>query len=189
MSGKLIVLSAPSGAGKTTIYKALLKELPDATYSVSVTTRKPREGEVNGRDYFFVSEEEFKNLIQKKEFLEHARVHDNWYGTRRSFIKEQLARGKHILLDIDVQGALSIKEQMPQALLIFIMAPSLEELKRRLQKRGTDHPDIIRTRLKNAREEIARKELFDYVVINDDLRACIEKIKSIIQKEPSHELS
>lgn len=189
MTGKLIVLSAPSGAGKTTLYKALLKQLPDTTYSVSVTTRPKRKGEVHGRDYFFVTEAEFQHLIKNNEFIEYARVHNNWYGTRRSFIEKQLQLGKNILLDIDVQGAINIKQQMPKAILIFIMAPSMEELKKRLTKRGTDHPRVIENRLANAEKEIRQKDKFDYIFINDDLERCIKEIKRVLQKEALHEFS
>ena len=181
--GLLIVISAPSGTGKTTLCHMLLKEFPEMEFSVSYTTRKPRKGEVNGRDYFFVDEETFKRMIEENDFLEWARVYGNYYGTSRSQVEKALREGRDLLLDIDVQGALQVKKNMPEAVLIFIMPPSLKELERRLRKRGTDDEKTIEKRLKVAREEIKQAVHYDYIVVNDELEVAFTKLKAIITAE------
>ncbi len=181
--GKLFVLSAPSGGGKSTIVRRLLKEMENMEYSISVTTRPKRKGEINGKDYYFVSEREFKKMIENNEFLEYAVVHNHYYGTKKSIIEEKLKAGKSILLDIDVQGAINIKKLMPDAVLIFIDIPSLKELEKRLRNRGTDSEEVIKLRLENAKKELEYKNKYDYVVMNDNLEKCINEIKAIIKKE------
>jgi len=181
--GLLIVISAPSGTGKTTLCHMLLKELPNAVFSVSFTTREPREGEVNGRDYWFVSKEEFERRIREGDFLEWAQVYGYYYGTSKGQVLKALKEGKDVILDIDTQGALQVKERFPEAVLIFILPPSLKELERRLRKRGTDPEDVIEKRLKLAREEIKKAKFYDYIVVNDKLEVAYSKLKSIITSE------
>ncbi|WP_457680197.1 guanylate kinase [Thermovibrio sp.] len=181
--GLLIVISAPSGTGKTTLCHMLLKEFLNMEFSISYTTRKPREGEVNGRDYFFITKEEFLRKVEEGDFLEWAEVYGNLYGTSKSQVLKALREGKDVLLDIDTQGALQVKKNFPEAVLIFILPPSLKELERRLRKRGKDPEEVIEKRLKVAREEIKRAPLYDYIVVNDLLEVAYEKLKSIITAE------
>jgi len=181
--GLLIVISAPSGTGKTTLTRMLLKEFPNIEFSISFTTRKPRPGEVNGKDYWFISREEFLKRIEEGDFLEWAEVYGNLYGTSKSQVLKALNEGKDVLLDIDTQGALQVKENFPEAVLIFILPPSLEELERRLRNRGTDPEEVIEKRLKIAREEIKRAKFYDYIVVNDVLEVAYNKLKSIISAE------
>ncbi len=183
--GLLIVISAPSGTGKTTLCHMLLKEFPNIKFSVSFTTRKPRPGEVNGKDYWFVTREEFLQKVKEGDFLEWAEVYGNLYGTSKSQVLKALNEGKDILLDIDTQGALQVKENFSDAVLIFILPPSLKELERRLRKRGTDPEEVIEKRLKVAREEIKRAKFYDYIVVNDILEVAYSKLKSIITAEKS----
>ena len=185
--GKLFVLSAPSGGGKTTVAYNLLPTMEDLEYSISVTTRPMRSGEVNGKDYFFVSVEEFKTMEANGEFLETAPVHGNFYGTRISFIKEKTSSGKSIIMDIDVQGALNIKKLMPDSVLIFIVPPSAEELERRLRNRATDSDEVIQLRLQNSLKEMTFQDQYDYVVVNDKLEDCIAKVRKVIEQETSDE--
>jgi guanylate kinase len=179
----LIILIAPSGGGKSTIGKRVLNECPNVEYSISFTTRKPRGNEVNGKDYFFISEEEFKAKTQESDFLEYAFVHGNWYGTSRQFIKSRLKCGKHILLDIDVHGAKQIIGSGIDAVTIFILPPSVEVLKNRLIERGTDSKEVMEQRLRNARKEIEEAESFQYLVLNDDLQTAVNTVKNIISVE------
>jgi guanylate kinase len=181
--GILFVVTAPSGAGKTTLCDMVLEAVPGLEYSVSVTTRPRRKGEVDGKDYTFVSRDEFEKLLRKDEFLEHAVVYDNYYGTRRSVIGESLARGKDIVLDIDLQGALQIKEKGYPAVFVYIVPPSIKELERRLRGRKTDPEEIILKRLSLAREEMAHIDEYDYLVVNDDLRIAFEEFKAIVLAE------
>ncbi|MBN1622196.1 MAG: guanylate kinase [Endomicrobiales bacterium] len=181
--GIIIVISAPSGAGKSTLYKKLVKTVPNLSYSISYTTRSRRKGEVNGRDYFFVTEPKFKSLIKKGEFVEWARVHGNYYGTSRRLIERIINSGRDIILDIDVQGAVSIRKLYPTAVLIFIMAPSFKELEKRIRKRKKDSEETIKKRLCNARKELKFMPHYDYLVINDKLSNSLCKIKSIIATE------
>jgi len=183
LKGLLIVISAPSGTGKTTLTHMLLKEFPDMEFSVSYTTRKPRPGEVNGKDYFFVDRETFEKMIEEGDFLEWAEVYGNLYGTSKSQVLKALNEGKDILLDIDTQGALQVKRNFPEAVLIFILPPSFKELERRLRSRGTDDEETIERRLKIARVEVERAPLYDYIVVNDRLEKAYEKLKSIVIAE------
>lgn len=173
---RLIVISAPSGAGKTTLCDRLLKEFPTLTLSISSTTRAPRGQEKHGREYFFLSKDEFQKQIDAGRFAEWAEVHGNFYGTSKKVIEKAFAAGKSVLLDIDVQGAESLKKSYPkEAYLIFISPPSLDVLEKRLRSRGTDSEQSIQKRMKNARDEMSRIPIFHKVVINDELeRACSE---------------
>lgn len=182
VSGRLFIISAPSGAGKTTLCNAILKKFPDLYYSISHTTRKPRAGEQNGVDYFFITVNEFKQNIEKGIWAEWAEVHGHFYGTSAQFIDRHLADGKNILLDIDVNGARQILSRYPNSITIFIMPPTLETLKQRLISRGTDSEEIIAKRLKNAKTEIAQKDLYRYIVVNDSLPEAIEMLCSIISE-------
>lgn len=178
--GILIVISSPSGAGKTTITKHLVNKIRNIKLSVSLTTRKPRSGEVNGIDYKFVSLKDFKEKVKKKLFLEHAKVFDNYYGTLKSQIIIDLKKGKNILFDIDWQGARQIKKKFTKDLIsIFILPPSLDELKRRLSKRERSK-SFIKKRMSKAKREIMHWSEYDYAVVNDNLKSCISKIQNII---------
>jgi guanylate kinase len=181
--GKIIVLSAPSGAGKSTLYKEILKVVKNLKYSISHTTRPKRSGEVNGRDYFFINEENFKKLIKKKEFVEWAKVHGNYYGTSCSFINKTINSGYDVILDIDVQGALQLKKIYPEAVLIFIMAPSFKELERRLVLRKKDSAEVIRQRLVNAKKEISYMPKYNYLIINDKFKEALNNLNAIIISE------
>ena len=167
--GTLFVLSAPSGGGKSTVLHAVLKSIDGLSYSVSVTSRKPRKKEVNRKDYYFVSVEEFKELIEKKAFYEWAEVHGNYYGTRISTVDRLLHSGSDVVMDIDVQGASNIKKIQPAAITIFLLPPSTKILETRLRRRDTDDDEEVELRMQNAAEEIANCLSFDYLVVNDDL--------------------
>lgn len=181
--GMIIIVSAPSGAGKTSICDAVIKSDKNVVYSVSTTTRSPRRGEKNGREYFFVDENTFKNMVKKNMFVEWATVHNNFYGTSKKFLEQIINKGKDILLDIDVQGALKIKKQYKDAVMIFITTPTLKILKERLIKRNKDSLDVIKTRIKNAKKELTYVPKYDYLVLNDKLDVSIENVKSIIRTE------
>ena len=183
IKGKLIVISGPSGSGKTTISSKLLELLPDLEDSVSFTTRSPRPGEKNSRDYFFISPEEFQKRIGENKFLEYAVVFDHYYGTLRHRVLNKLEQGKNILLTIDVQGAAQIKKNYPEAVLIFLMPPGEEALRERLTNRATDDPEEISKRLANAKEEMAQVGNYNYVVINDKVNEAVKKICGIIKNE------
>lgn len=186
--GLLLVISGPSGCGKGTICKKLLSRNQNINFSISATTRKPRKGEANGINYFFVGEEEFKNMIKKDEFLEYASVHGNYYGTPKKYVFEKMAEGENIILEIDVQGALQIKEKYPEGVFIFILPPSMEELKNRIVKRGTESKEDIDRRLNNAYKEIELAKQYDYIVLNDQVLSAVEKIESIIIAEKNRTL-
>jgi len=177
------VLSAPSGGGKTTIRKAVLARMPGVAYSVSYTTRSPRANEVDGKDYFFVSEDRFEQLIKENDFLEYARVHSNWYGTSRSFILDRFAHNYHVIMDIDPQGAETIVKSNIEVVTIFLLPPDMKTLEKRLRERGTDSEETISLRLKNARQELKSLREYDYLVINDNLEVAIEEVKRIIEAE------
>ncbi|KUK14009.1 MAG: guanylate kinase [Synergistetes bacterium] len=181
--GKLFVISGPSGAGKGTLRRELFKAMPNLIYSVSVTTRKPRAGEVNGVDYFFITQEEFEKMRDNGELLEWAEVHGNLYGTPKGFVEEKLNQGKSVVLEIDVQGALQVKERFPEAVLIFILPPSKEELASRLKGRGTETPEELEIRLRNASWELDKRELYDYAVINDDVDRASSELIEIVKRE------
>ncbi len=179
--GRLFVVSAPSGTGKTTLCRLLIEEFSGMSYSVSLTTRKPREGEVHGKDYHFVTVAEFERMIENDELVEWANVHGNYYGTSLTFIRESLDRGRDILLDIDVQGAASIRKAYPEAVTIFIMPPSMEVLRQRLEKRGTDCPEVIETRIRNAVEEIGHKDQYTHVIVNDRLDIAKQQLFELVR--------
>lgn len=179
--GRLFVVSAPSGAGKTTLCNAVRRYLPDLVYSVSSTTRPPREGEQEGRDYFFVTEAQFREGIDKGKWAEWARVHDNYYGTAARFIEDHLDAGRDVLLDIDVQGAAQILKRYPNAVTIFIMAPSMEILRQRITARGLDSGPVIDKRMKNAEAEIACRGMYRHLLVNDDLEAAVARFVSILK--------
>lgn len=178
--GMVIIMSAPSGAGKTSICDAVVKKNKNIVYSISTTTRAPRKGEKNGREYYFVTEEQFKTEIKQKQFVEWAKVHNNYYGTSKKILESIISKGKDVLLDIDVQGALKIKKQYKDSLMIFVMAPSLKILKQRLIKRNKDSKEVINIRLKNAEKEISYIDKYDYLVINDKLNESIKQVENII---------
>lgn len=180
--GRLFIISAPSGAGKTTLCHAILKKFPELCYSISHTTRKPRTGEQDGVDYFFIPDDEFKKNIEKETWAEWAKVHDHFYGTSAQFINRCLSEGKDILLDIDVNGARQILCRYPRSITIFIMPPTFEALKQRLINRGTDSEQIIAKRLENAEIEITQKDLYKYIVVNDSLPEAIEALSDIISE-------
>ena len=182
--GLLVVISSPSGGGKTTVYRAILARHSEYKYSVSATTRPPRPNEQHGVDYFFLSDEEFDQKLANGEFVEWAWVHGHRYGTLKKFVEEALANDEVLIFDLDVQGAAAIKSAYPHnAVLIFLLPPSREELKQRLLRRGTDAPEEIEQRLKNAEKEVKRIPEYDYLVINDDLQKCIDKVDAIITAE------
>lgn len=181
-TGKLYVITGPSGTGKGCICKEILKEI-DNEFSVSMTTRPAREGEVHGKDYYFVSEEEFLANVERGNFLEHARVFDNLYGTPKDMVMKQLVKGRNIILDIDVQGALQVKKAMPEAIMIFLLPPSLDELRRRLEGRATDSQDVIEKRLGQALNEIKLIGEYDYYVVNDEIEKAVSEVKSIMTAE------
>lgn len=178
--GILVVVSGFSGAGKGTLMKHLLENYANYALSISMTTRTPRAGEENGREYFFVSKEEFEDKIRNEGLIEYASYCSNYYGTPREYVEARLADGQDVILEIEIQGALKIKEKFPTALLLFVMPPTAAELKRRLVGRGTETPEIIEKRLARAEEEADGIESYDYIVINDDLDTCTKELHSII---------
>lgn len=184
-TGKLFVVSAPSGAGKTTLCGAIRHHFQDLAYSISYTTRHPRQGEQHGRDYYFISVEEFEKGIADNRWAEWAKVHGNLYGTSRQWIADTLTAGQDILMDIDVQGARQILHQFPEAVTIFIRPPSLDVLKERLAGRGTDGQKTIALRMENARVEMAAEPMYRHIVINDDLETAKSEIIQLIQRHRS----
>ena len=184
IKGDLIVISGPSGCGKGTICSELIKNNENLVISTSATTRSPRDGEVNGIDYFFISKEEFEEKINNNEFLEFAKVHhDNYYGTLKNKVLSNIDKGIDVILEIDIEGALQINNTMPEAIFIFILPPSMKELKRRLINRKTESKEQIIDRFKKAYQEINEISKYNYVVINDEIDIAVNKIKSIIQAE------
>lgn len=181
-SGCLFIVSAPSGAGKSTLCEAARKRFPALTYSVSHTTRAPRASEKNGVDYFFISHAEFEKKIRENAWAEWARVHGHYYGTSAELLNRYLAQGRPVLLDIDVAGTRQILERFPDSITIFIMPPSLAELERRLKKRGADDAATIEKRIKNADAEMARRNLYRYIIVNDQLSQAIEEFCAIIER-------
>jgi guanylate kinase len=180
-AGRLFIVSAPSGAGKSTLCRMLTERLPALRYSISTTTRAPREGEVDGKDYFFTDVETFKTGIQANQWAEWAQVHGNYYGTSAVFIDAERAAGHDVLLDIDVQGTVQLLEKYPDAITIFIMPPSSDVLRQRLEQRGADPPDIIDTRMANARREMAQRGTYRHTVINDRLETAAETLEAIVR--------
>ena len=181
--GILIVVSGFSGSGKGTIMKELLKKYENYALSISATTRNPRVGEENGREYFFKSVEEFEKMIAKDELIEYAKYVDNYYGTPREYVEEQMKAGKDVILEIEIQGALKVREKFPDALLLFVTPPSAQELKKRLVNRGTETMDVIEFRMNRAKEEALGMDQYDYLIINYDLQECVEEVHRIIQGE------
>ena len=181
--GNLIVISGPSGAGKGTICKALLEREDNLYISVSATTRSPRKGEVNGVNYYFLTQEEFKKKVDNNEFLEWAEVHGNYYGTPKFNVEEMINEGKNIILEIDVQGALNVKKNCEDGVFIFILPPSMEELKRRIIARGSETPESLIKRFKTAYEEINYISKYNYAVVNDDLEDAVKKLQNILYAE------
>lgn len=178
--GLILIISAPSGAGKTTLCRELLKRFPDIRESVSYTTRPPREGEVHGRDYYFVSREEFQRMIDGDAFAEWATVHGNLYGTALATIEEARTNGVNLVLDIDCQGARRLKEQIERCVYVFILPPGMDELRRRLENRSTDTPEVIENRIRRAADEIREARWYDYIIINDRFEDAIGELSAIV---------
>lgn len=183
MKGILFIISSPSGGGKGTLIKEILRTMTNISYSVSFTTRKIRQGEVHGKDYLFGSMDEFENLVKQEDFLEYAKVHGNFYGTLRRQVRKETEEGRDIILEIDVQGAESIKAKMPEAVSIFILPPSFEVLRNRLVSRRTENDADLRLRLENAKTEVKYYDRFDYTVINEEKEKAVENLRSIITAE------
>lgn len=183
--GVLAVVSGFSGAGKGTLMKALLEQYDNYALSISATTRSPRPGEADGREYFFVSREQFEEMIKAGQLIEYARYVENYYGTPREYVINQIDAGKDVILEIEIQGALKIKRQFPQALLLFVMPPSAAELRERLTSRGTETAEVIENRLKRALEEAEGIENYDYILVNDKVEDCVRQMHQIIQDHHS----
>jgi len=179
--GNLFIISAPSGAGKTTLAKAVLQQFRDMLYSISYTTRKPRAEEQDGVDYHFVSKQDFKKGIKKSRWAEWAEVYGNYYGTSAEFIEKSLSSGCDILLDIDVQGTIQILKHHPDSVTIFVLPPSMDALRQRLEMRGTESETVLKLRLENAKKEMVHKNLYRHVIVNDQLLSAIEELISIIE--------
>ncbi len=183
MKGRLFIVSGCSGVGKGTLLKLFLKQNPDVIFSISATTRSPREGEVDGVNYFFITKEEFKKSVENNEFLEWAEFSGNFYGTKKSFVQKTLDKGTDIILEIEVNGANQIKDKMPEAVSIFIMPPSVEELEARLRGRHTEDEAAIQRRLSEANREIEAGKLFDYKIVNDNLDNALNSLQEIFNQE------
>ena len=181
--GVLTVVSGFSGAGKGTVMKRLIQKYDDYALSISVTTRKPREGERDGIEYFFKTKEEVETMIKNDEFLEYARYVDNYYGTPRFYVEEMLAKGKNVILEIEIQGAMQIKAKNSEAVLVFVTPPSFEELRNRLVGRGTETADVIESRLRRASEEAEGMPSYDYILVNDQVEDCVDRLHQIILSE------
>jgi len=188
LKGLLIVISGPSGVGKGTIIQTILKAVSGLTFSVSATTRQPRETEINGIHYHFMNEQEFNRRIESKGFLEWAKVHDDYYGTPRAFVEEKLALGRDLILDIDVQGGLQVQKEFPEGVFIFVAPPTFKSLEERLRLRHTENPEAIKHRLHNAREELRQMKAYQYIVVNDILYEAVEDVKAIIRAERCNRL-
>jgi len=181
--GKLIVISGPSGAGKSTVVFKALGERDDVCFSISATTRKPRPNEVDGREYFFVDLERFQEMVDNNELLEHAEYVANRYGTPRAYVEQKIAEGMNVILDIEVQGARQVYEKMPEAIMVFVVPPSIDELRKRLENRGTDTARAIEARLIRARQEYAEATFYDYIIVNDDADVAADELSAIITAE------
>ena len=181
--GILAVVSGFSGAGKGTIMKALMAKYDNYALSISATTRKPREGEEHGREYFFLSTEVFEELIANDQLIEHARYVSNYYGTPRSYVEEKMAEGKDVILEIEIQGALKVKEKFPETLLVFVVPPTAEELKKRLIGRGTETMEVIESRMDRAIEEAEEMEAYDYILVNESVDKAVEDLHNLIQSQ------
>ena len=178
--GNLFVISGPSGAGKGTLLSKVIERIPDTWVSVSATTRNPRPGEEEGVHYYFLDKDHFLELVNHDGFLEWAKVHDNYYGTLKESVLEHMKAGEQVILEIDVQGALQVRNVIPEAHLVFIEPPSLEELERRLRSRGTESDDVISSRMKTAEVELAQKMEYDIQVVNDDLEQAVNELTAVI---------
>lgn len=183
--GILVVVSGFSGAGKGTVMKRLLEKYDDYALSISVTTRNPRPGEEDGREYFFRKREEFEKLIQEDALIEYAQYVENYYGTPRSYVEEQLQAGRNVILEIEIQGAMKVKKKIPEALLVFVTPPTVEELERRLRDRGTETAQVIADRLARAGEEAKGMDQYDYILVNDTVEECVDHLHQIIVSEHS----
>ena len=181
--GRLIVISGPSGAGKSTVVFKAIRDRQDFCFSTSVTTRAPRPGEVDGREYFFIDRERYDQMVLQDELLEHAEYVSNGYGTPRFFVEQKLSEGMNVVLDIEIQGARQVREKMPEAVLVFVIPPFMEELRRRLVGRGTDSPEAIEGRLLRAREEYAEADFYDYLIVNDDADEAAADFSAIVRAE------
>ena len=179
--GILAVVSGFSGAGKGTLMKELLKRYDNYALSISATTRSPREGEADGREYFFISQERFQQMIEEDRLIEYAQYVNHYYGTPKDYVMQQMAQGKDVILEIEIQGALKVKKRFPDALLLFVTPPSAEELCRRLVGRGTETLEVINARLRRAAEEASGMEAYDYLLINDEIDRCVEEMHNLIQ--------
>ena len=179
--GILVVVSGFSGAGKGTLMKELLKRYDNYALSISATTRAPREGETDGKEYFFVTKEQFEKMRDERKLVEYAQYVNNYYGTPKEYVEQKMAEGKDVILEIEIQGALKVKKRFPDALLLFVTPPSAEELRRRLVGRGTETLEVINARLARAAEEASGMEAYDYLLINDDLDRCVEEMHQLIQ--------
>ena len=179
--GILVVVSGFSGAGKGTLMKELLKRYDNYALSISATTRAPREGETDGKEYFFVTKEQFEKMRDERKLIEYAQYVNNYYGTPKEYVEQKMAEGKDVILEIEIQGALKVKNRFPDALLLFVTPPSAEELRRRLVGRGTETLEVINARLARAAEEASGMEAYDYLLINDDLDRCVEEMHQLIQ--------
>ena len=179
--GILIILSGFSGVGKGTVVRRLLSDYDNYALSISATTRKPREGEEDGVSYFFKSKEEFEQMIKEDSFIEHARYVENYYGTPKAYVQEQLDAGKDVILEIEIQGALKVKEKYPDALMLFLVPPDAQTLKERLVGRGTETADVIHDRLERAAQEAQEMGSYEYIIVNDDLDTCVKQVHELIQ--------
>ena len=179
--GILVVVSGFSGAGKGTLMKELLKRYDNYALSISATTRAPREGETDGKEYFFVTKEQFEKMRDERKLIEYAQYVNNYYGTPKEYVEQKMAEGKDVILEIEIQGALKVKKRFPDALLLFVTPPSAEELRRRLVGRGTETLEVINARLARAAEEASGMEAYDYLLINDGLDRCVEEMHQLIQ--------
>ena len=181
--GILVVVSGFSGSGKGTLMKALVEKYHQYALSISATTRQPRPGEENGREYFFVTREAFQKMAEENALIEYAQYVDNYYGTPRAYVEQQLSEGRDVILEIEIQGARKVREQFPEAVLLFVTAKDLPTLRSRLTGRGTETPEVVAQRLRRAAQEAEGIEEYDYLVINDDLETCVEEIHRIIESE------
>lgn len=183
--GNLFIISAPSGAGKTTLARGLNEALPNTAFSISHTTRPQRRNETHGVDYYFVSEQEFQDMVDRDEFLEYARVFGNWYGTSKAAVRDLMEQGKTVLLDIDWQGARKVRHRMPDCGSIFILPPSTEELENRLRNRGQDSEAVIQQRMEQARDEMRHADEYDFEIVNDDFDRALQELCAIVSGERS----
>ena len=181
--GILLVVSGPSGAGKGTICAAIRKIFPKLNYSISMTTRAPRKGEVEGTSYFFRTNEEFEKLIKEDAFLEYARVYDHYYGTPKKYALDKIENGESVLLEIDIQGAMQVKQRYPQGVFVYVVPPSLDVLSARIHGRGTDSEEVIQKRLAKITDELAMAHKYDYIIVNDVLEDVVHKVCSILEAE------